>query len=339
MTDHPGSGKNDLVRAKTAKHPDRVAILVYDRVSMFEFSVACEVFGLAEAPALGVPWYDTVVCADGPTVRLDNGMVLQVPARLAAARTADTIVVTPCEDADAVPDATLAAIRRAHARGARIVALCTGAFVLARAGLLDGRRAVTHWADCDAFGARFPTVEIDQSVLYVDDGDILTSAGSAASIDLCLHVVRTDFGAEIATQLARRLVVQPHRDGGQAQHVDTPMPDAPAAEPLADTLAWLIEHLDEEITVAGLAERTATSPRSFARHFLAATGSTPYQWLLRQRIRQAQRLLESTDLPVEAIARRVGLGNAVNLRKHFRRHVRTSPQGYRQSFREPAAAG
>jgi transcriptional regulator GlxA family with amidase domain len=237
-----------------------------------------------------------------------------------------------------VPDATLAAIRRAHARGARIVALCTGAFVLARTGLLDGRTAVTHWADCERFEEQYPAVRLDPDVLYVDDGDVLTSAGSAASIDLCLYVVRCDLGAEVAARLARRLVVPPHRDGGQAQYVDAPMPSAPSAEPLADTLTWMIEHLDEDMTIADLADRAAVSPRSFARHFAAATGTTPYQWLLRQRIQHAQRLLESTDLTVDVVAERVGLGNATNLRKHFRRQLDTSPNIYRRTFRttEPA---
>jgi AraC family transcriptional regulator, transcriptional activator FtrA len=271
-------------------------------------------------------------------VRFDNGLALDVPRPLTATRRADTIVLPPTDDPDQVSDSTLAAIRRAHARGARIVSLCTGAFVLARTGLLDGRTAVTHWAACARFETRFPTVTLDPGVLYVDEGDILTSAGSAASIDLCLYVVRQDFGAEVATQLARRLVVQPHRDGGQAQYITAPMPEVLAAEPFADTLAWMTEHLDEDMTIADLADRVSTSPRSFARHFAAATGSTPYQWLLRQRIHQAQRLLEGTDLTVDVVAARVGLGNATNLRKHFRRQLSTSPNAYRRTFRTPASA-
>jgi AraC family transcriptional activator FtrA len=311
-------------------------VLTYPGLSMFEFSVACQVFGTAEAGSLGVPWYELVVCGESPSVRCDNGMTLQVPARLAAMRRADTIVVPPCEAPEAVSETTLRAIRRAHARGARVIALCTGAFVLARAGLLDGRRAVTHWAECEHFTAQFPNVTVDPRVLYVDDGDILTSAGSAASIDLCLYVVRCDLGAEVANALARQLVVQPHRDGGQAQYIDAPMPSTPAAEPLADTLAWMTEHLDEEMTINDLASRASTSPRSFARHFLAATGTTPYQWLLRQRVQHAARLLESTDLAIDLVARRAGLRDATNLRKHFRRQLRTSPHAYRQAFRQAA---
>jgi AraC family transcriptional activator FtrA len=329
------------MRSKTANlesGPGRVAVLTYPGLSMFEFSVAVEVFGLTQADELDVPWYDVVVCGDSPSVRFDNGLTLDVPARLTATRRAGTIVLPPTDVPSQVPDATLAAIRRAHARGARIISLCTGAFVLARTGLLDGRTAVTHWADCGRFEAQFPTVTLDPGVLYVDDGDILTSAGSAASIDLCLYVVRCDLGAEIATQLARRLVVQPHRDGGQAQYIDAPMPTAAAAEPFADTLAWMIEHLDQELTIADFADRAAMSPRSFARHFAAATGSTPYQWLLRQRIHHAQRLLERTDLAIDVVAQRVGLGNATNLRKHFRRQLSTSPNAYRRTFRTPVPA-
>jgi len=328
------------VRAKTANlaiKPHRVAVVTFDQMSMFEFAVACEVFGPTQSADLGLPWYQLAVCGEQGAVRFDNGLVLPVPARLGALARADTVVVPPCDDPDGVPPATLAALRRAHARGARIISLCTGAFVLARAGLLEGRRAVTHWAECDAFAAQFPHVSVDPSVLYVDEGDILTSAGCAASIDLCLHVVRCDYGAEIASALARLMVVQPHRDGGQAQYIDAPMPAPPIADPLADTIAWMSEHLDADLTIAGLAARAAMSPRSFARHFAATTGSTPYQWLLRQRVHHAQRLLESTDLPIEVVAARVGLGNAVNLRKHFRRVLGTNPQSYRRTFQTPAA--
>jgi len=305
-------------------------------MSMFEFSVACEVFGPIEAEYLGVEWYEFVVCGERRAVRFDNGLTVAVPARLSALAWADTVIVPPSDDPAGVPPATLAALRRAHARGARIVSLCTGAFVLARAGLLDGRRAVTHWAECAELAAQFPAVRVDPGVLYVDEGDILTSAGSAASIDLCLHVVRSDYGAEVASSLARLMVVQPHRDGGQAQYIDAPMPAPPVADPLAGTIAWMTEHLDEDLTIPALAKRAAMSPRSFARHFAATTGSTPYQWLLRQRIHQAQRLLESTDLPIEVVAGRVGLGNAVNLRKHFRRVLGTNPQSYRRTFQAPA---
>lgn len=327
------------MRAKAAKprsSPGRVAVLTYDGLSMFEFSVACEVFGTTAAGSLGVPWYELVVCGDADGVRFDNGLTLCGLKSLSATRRVDTIVVPPCDDPLAVSDATLRAIVRAHARGARILSLCTGAFVLARTGLLDGRRAVTHWDECDRLAARFPGVTLEPGLLYVDEGDILTSAGSAASIDLCLYVVRCDLGADIANALARLMVVQPHRDGGQAQYIDAPMPTAFAAEPIAEALAWMTEHLAEQMTVADLAARTAMSRRSFARHFVATTGATPYQWLLRQRIHHAQRLLERTDLPIDVVASRVGLGDAANLRKHFGRFVDTSPHAYRRAFRASA---
>jgi AraC family transcriptional activator FtrA len=330
------------MRAKPANirnSPGRVAVLAYDRLSMLEFAVACEIFGPSFGAALGIPWYETVVCGDRPSVSFDNGLTLQVPEPLTAARRAHTVVVPPCEDPLAVSEATLTAIVRAHARGARIISLCTGAFVLARTGLLDGRRAATHWDECGPFAMQFPRVTIDPGVLYVDEGDILTSAGSAASIDLCLYVVSCDFGADVANALARLLVVQPHRDGGQAQYIDTPMPTASPAEPIADALAWMTQHLGEQMTIAELASRAAMSQRSFARHFVAATGTTPYQWLLRQRIQQAQRLLERTDLPIDAVAERVGLGNATNLRKHFRRVLDTSPHAYRRAFQTAGSYG
>jgi len=211
--------------------------------------------------------------------------------------------------------------------------------ILAEAGLLDGRRATTHWAECEAMARRFPSVTIDPGVLYVDDGDILTSAGSAASIDLCLHVVRQDLGADVATRVARELVVPPYRDGGQAQYIETPLPQVADTDLFAETMAWLQEHLAEAVAVDDLAARAAMSPRTFARRFLAATGTTPYQWLTRERVRLAQRLLETSDLPVEAVAARSGFCTADNLRKHFRRELRTTPHGYRSAFRarQPAA--
>jgi AraC family transcriptional regulator, transcriptional activator FtrA len=322
------TGNNDYVHSKTA-NPRRVVVLTYPGVSLFEFSVACEVFGTEDWHESG---YRLVVCGDDERVRCDVGIELAVPRTLAAIREAHTLVLPPCDDPDVVSDATLRAIRRAHARGVRIVSLCTGAFVLARTGLLDGRRAVTHWDDLARFERCFPTVALDPGVLYVDDGDVLTSAGSAASIDLCLYLVRCDLGADAANRIARRLVVQPHRDGGQAQFIDAPMPADVTTEPLADTLTWMTEHLDEDVSVEDLAARINVSPRSFARHFAAATGSTPYQWLLRQRVQQAQRILETSGLPVELIAARVGLGNATNLRKHFRRQLGTSPAAYRRAF-------
>jgi transcriptional regulator GlxA family with amidase domain len=211
--------------------------------------------------------------------------------------------------------------------------VCTGAFILAAAGLLDGRTVTTHWAHADDLARQYPLVDVNPDVLYVDDGDILTSAGTAAGIDLCLHVVRQDFGAEIANSVARRMVVPPHRDGGQAQFVDEPLPDLASSDPFTETLVWIQEHLDQPISVEHLAQLAAMSPRTFARRFRATTGTTPHHWLIRQRVLLAQRLLETTDHSVELVASRCGFGTATNLRQHFQRLVCTTPNGYRRTFR------
>jgi len=316
------------MRAKAANHHP-VAIVVYDGVSLFELGVACDVFGDDSG---GAPLYAVSVCAATPSVTTDAGLTMGVPAGLDAVRAARTVVVTPTSLDAQVPPAVPEALREAHARGARIMSLCTGAFILAAAGLLDGRVATTHWSECEKLARQYPRVRVDPRVLYVDEGGLLTSAGSAASVDLCLHVVQQDFGAEAATRVARELVVPLHRDGGQAQYIDTPMPAQAGDDLLAATLVWLQAHLGEEVSVADLAARSAMSPRTFARRFVASTGTTPYQWIARERVRLAQRLLETTDLPVEAIARASGLGSAANLRKQFGRTLATSPNSYRRTF-------
>ncbi|MGP0031825.1 MAG: GlxA family transcriptional regulator [Acidimicrobiales bacterium] len=316
-----------------------MAIVVYDGIGLFELGVAFDVFGRTDLE-LGVPWYGLSVCGAGAApVTIDGGLTLQVPHGLERARRVDTVVVLPTAQLEAVPPEVLEALCRAHARGCRIVSLCTGAFVLAEAGLLDGRRATTHWSECDDLARRYPGVTVDPGVLYVDDGDILTSAGSAASLDLCLHVVRRDYGTEIATQLARQLVVPPQRDGGQAQFIERPLTTLEGSHLFAETVTWLEQHLDEPLRVSDLAARAAMSPRTFARRFRAATGTTPHQWLQRQRVQLAQRLLEVSDLPVETVAARSGFGTAANLRKHFSRNLHTSPQAYRRTFQDrlPAA--
>jgi transcriptional regulator GlxA family with amidase domain len=248
------------------------------------------------------------------------------------------VIVPPTEQLERVPTQVFEALRRAHARGVRVASFCTGAFVLAEAGLLDGRRATTHWSECDDLARRYPRVSVDPAVLYVDEGDVLTSAGSAASIDLCLHIVRQDYGAEVASQLARQLVVSPQRDGGQAQFIDTPMPVLASSNLFAQTVAWLQQHLGEQVTVDELAARAAMSPRTFARRFLASTGTTPYQWLLRERVLFAQRLLETTDLPIELVAAKSGFGTAGAMRTYFRRAISTSPQTYRRAFKDRRAS-
>lgn len=318
-----------MVQSKAASS---VAVVVYDGVTLFELGVATEIFGTDHSPILGVPWYRFAICGTAKTVTADGGLRLQVPHGLRHLSRADTIVVPPSESPAPVPQDVLAALGRAHRRGARIISLCTGALVLAAAGLLDGRRATTHWSECERL-AQNRAVTVDPSVLYIDDGDILTSAGSAASLDLCLHVVRTDYGAETANRIARLLVVPPHRDGGQAQYIDAPMPTPDALDLFGDTMTWMREHLQDHIAIDQLAHRSAMSQRTFARRFHATTGTSPYQWLLRHRIQHAQILLESTDLPVEQIAQHSGLANATNLRKHFNRTLHTSPQAYRRTFR------
>ncbi len=321
-----------MVSEITANLPRTVAILVYDGVGMFEVAVAFEVFGDDHSLALDVPWYQLFTCGPGP-VTFDSGMRTDTPRGLAQLHRADTVIVPPCGAPDGPPESVLRALRRAHKRGARLASLCTGAFVLAAAGLLDGQRVTTHWAESADLAKQYPSVEVDPDVLYVDGGAILTSAGSAASIDLCLHLVRQDYGADIATRVARDLVVPPYRDGGQAQYIDTPVPAVSDVDLFADTVAWAQQHLGEPITVETLARRSAMSRRTFARRFAATTGTTPYRWLLSQRLRLAQRMLETTSLTVDAVAVNSGFLNAGNLRKHFARSLHTTPQAYRTTFR------
>jgi AraC family transcriptional regulator, transcriptional activator FtrA len=333
----PSTGRllaNRQARKKRASHD--VAIVIYDGFTPFELGVVCEVFGDDRWVVPGDPWYRLFVCGDtSAPVTADSGFQVQVPHGLETLSRVDTVIVSPTWRLEEVPEGVFEALRRAHARGCRILSLCGGAFVLAEAGLLDGRRAATHWTECDELARRYPLVSVDSGVLYVDEGDILTSAGSAASIDLCLHVVRQDYGSEVATQLARQLVVPPQRDGGQAQYIDQPLPVLDSSNLFADTVAWAQEHLDQPMTVEDLAVRSAMSPRTFARRFLAATGTTPYQWLLRQRVQLAQRLLEVSDLSIETVAEMSGFCTAGNLRKHFGRMVHTSPQAYRHTFQDP----
>jgi AraC family transcriptional regulator, transcriptional activator FtrA len=332
--------RNDPASFASASAPAHaVAIVVCDGVTAFELGVACEIFGSSWSAMFGVPWYRSFVCgiAPGP-VTVDAGFQLLAAYGADRIVSANTVVVLPTVSVDGGHPEIPEALRQAHAGGSRIVSLCTGAFAVAAAGLLDGRRATTHWTECDEFARRYPEVKVDPDVLFVDEGDILTSAGSAAGIDLCLHVVRQDYGTEIATQLARQLVVPPQRDGGQAQYIDAPMPELNSSSLFADSVRWLQEHVNEPVAVEDLAARSAMSPRTFARRFLASTGTTPYQWLLRQRVQLAQRLLEMSDLPIDAVAEQSGFSTAANLRKHFSRAVRTSPQAYRRTFQDRPAS-
>ena len=314
--------------------PHVVVTLLGPKVSMFELSVACEIFGL-DRRELADPWYEhRVASAGGSPHRSPEGVIVEAPYGLDELERADTIVLPARSFLGVPPAEVLDGLRAAHARGARLLSVCTGAFVLAAAGLLDGRRATTHWMWAGELARSYPQINVDAKVLYVDAGDgVFTSAGSAAGIDLMLHVVRLDHGAEVANAVARRLVVPPHRDGGQAQFVDLPMPAPGGDEPLSSVLGWMLEHLDDDLSVEQLARRARTSPRTFARRFRAVTGTTPHQWLLRQRVLRAQQLLETTDEPVERVAQRCGFGSAAGLRQHFGRTMSASPLAYRRAFR------
>ena len=316
----------------------RVATVLSNDVHIFEMAVPCEVFGI-DRSELASPWYEHRLCAvePGPVRIADADLVVEPRFGLSTLRWADTIVIPAWADAEHPPEAVLDALRAAHRRGARVMSVCTGAFVLAAAGLLDGRRATTHWMHADRLAEMFPDVKVDARVLYVDEGDVLTSAGTAAGIDLCLHVVRLDYGAEVANAVARRMVVPPHRDGGQAQYVDHPVEPANGEEPLTATIEWMLERVAEPLTVEDAARRAAMSPRTFARRFRDVTGTTPHQWRLSQRVLLAQRLLETTDDDVELIADRAGFGSSANLRTHFQRFASTSPQAYRRTFRGAGA--
>ncbi|WP_327350760.1 helix-turn-helix domain-containing protein [Streptomyces sp. NBC_01304] len=309
-----------------------VALAVFDGVPHFELASACEVFGVDRSD-LADPWYEFMLCGNPGTVRVGGRFSLEPDQGLDRLAQADTVIVPACVDPEQDPPADLVeAIRAAYEAGARIASLCTGAFVLAAAGLLDGRRATTHWWHAAALADRYPHITVDAGVLYIDNGQVLTSAGKAAAMDLCLHLVRLDHGAAVANALARRLVVPPHRAGGQAQFVETPMPEQ-RDTPLGPLLPWVMARLDRPLTVEDLARRANMSSRHLARHFHATTGTTPLRWLLNQRIQRARELLETTDDSVDAIATATGMGTATTLRRHFHRTVGVSPVTYRQTFR------
>jgi AraC family transcriptional activator FtrA len=314
------------------RDPRRVVAVAYRGLSLFEFGIVVEMFALPR-PELRVPWYRFKVCSvdTGPLKAL-GGITVRTPSGLSALNGAGTIVIPGWRDPDEPPpEILLRGIQRAYRQGARVVSICSGVFVLAAAGLLDGKRATTHWRYAEGLARRFPRIRVEPDVLYIDEGRILTSAGSAAGIDLCLHLVRSDYGAEIANQVARRLVVPPHRDGGQSQYVSTPLP-AENVRGLARLLGWTQENLHRSLTVEGLARKAAMSTRSLARHFLAETGTTPHRWLTHQRLLAAQRRLETTEASIDEIAQAVGMQTAETLRHHFRLRLRTSPTAYRRRF-------
>lgn len=320
----------------------RVVAVVYDGLCAFEFSCAAEVFGLAR-PEMGPDWYRFETCSvKGRAVTGHHGMRLEAAGGLERLRAAGTIILPGWQGIDVpVPPTLSEALRKAHARGARLLSICSGSFVLAASGLLDGRRATTHWRYADEFRRRFPRVRVDPQVLYVDEGNVLTSAGSAAGLDLCLHLVRRDWGPVIANHVARRLVIPPHRDGGQAQFLERPMDDLDRSTELRDTLGALLERirkrLDGPWRVADLARHAAMSERTFMRRFRAITGSSPAEWITHARVDRARELLESTGLSIERIAERCGLGTPATLRHHFRKKVGVSPAAYRSRFSASAA--
>ncbi|GIH70184.1 GlxA family transcriptional regulator [Sphaerimonospora thailandensis] len=327
----------------------RVAVLVLDDFATLDVGIPGQVFRVAANPdatpdtdpdAAPVRLYDIVTCTpDGGPVTCRAGYRLVPDHDLGVLATADTVIVPGVHGGSALEEgripAPLRAALRAAAGHARMISICTGAFVLASAGLLDDRPATTHWWHAERFRSLFPRVRLDPNVLFVDDGDVLTSAGVAAGIDLCLHVVRRDHGSDVANRVARRCVTPPFREGGQAQFIERPLPAASGAS-TAPTRAWMLENLAEPMDLAALAEHARMSVRTFTRRFREETGLSPARWLTRQRVEHARHLLETTDLPVDEIARRSGFGTAVSLRQHLHTAVGVSPLAYRQTFRTPA---
>ncbi|MGW3075136.1 MULTISPECIES: helix-turn-helix domain-containing protein [unclassified Kitasatospora] len=332
-----------------------VAVYAFPGMATFELGVVVEVFGLARpelAGLLAAPWYGLKVCAEQPGTPLDavGGFTLTAPYGLDELAAADTVIVPgvpnvfggvgapPGRGAGGVSPALVEALRTAHGRGARIVSICGGAFALAAAGLLDGREATTHWRYAELLQQRHPAVRVNPDVLYVDNGDVLTSAGSAAGIDLCLHLVRRDHGAKVANTVARRFVVAPHRDGGQAQFVEAAVrPVEDEEDGIARSMQWALDHLSSPLTISRLARAARMSDRSYLRHFTARTGTSPMRWVVTQRIAASLALLESPEGTVEEIAAAVGFESAATFRHHFGRVMRTSPTSYRRSFGRGAA--
>ncbi|MER6014631.1 GlxA family transcriptional regulator [Streptomyces bluensis] len=316
-----------------------VAVVLLDGVHPFELGVVCEVFGLDRSDE-GLPVYDfAVASAEGPTLHTHAGFTIGTSYGLQRLEEADLIAV-PAGESYArreYPAALLDALRRAADRGTRVLSVCSGVFVLGAAGLLDGRRCAAHWRHAEELARQYPRAIVEPDVLYVDADPVITSAGTAAGIDACLHLVRKEQGPQVANAIARRMVVPPHRDGGQAQYVEWPLPRS-RCDTVGEVLVWMEEHLDEEVTVEQLAARAHMSPRTFARRFQQETGTTPYRWILRQRVLLAQRLLEATDETMDMIAARTGFGTAAALRHQFVRSLGTTPQAYRRTFRGPEAA-
>ncbi|NEU98328.1 helix-turn-helix domain-containing protein [Bradyrhizobium uaiense] len=310
----------------------KIAILTYDGVNAFELGIAMEVFGLSN---MGPNWYDVVVCSDKKHSARSSSCGVQIVTNrgLDALDKATTVIVPGWQDIDALPPKILLdRLEAAHARGARIATICAGVFVLAATGLLSGRRAAVHWAQAEALAQKYPDILVDSSVLYVDDNDILSSAGRAAGLDLCIHIVERDFGARVANEVARRLVVPARREGGQAQYI--PRKVLPVRNAMGGLLVWIRQNLDEDLAIEKLAERVRMSRRTFIRRFIEATGTSPGEWITQERMTHARMLLEDTRTPVEQVAAMSGFGSVDTLRHHFRAHLATSPVRYRTCFRK-----
>lgn len=312
----------------------RVAVIAFDGMTPFHLSVPCLVFGSQHTDREG-PTFEVYVCAATDTsFSTSAGFDIVAKYDLSTVDTADIVIMpTWHDDCRDAPPALIEALRRAHARGAWVMGLCLGAFPLAQAGLLDGKSASTHWAYAEKLSARYPKIKVDPDVLYVDEGDVLTSAGVAAGLDCCLHLLRKLCGAEIANRIARQLVIAPHRQGGQAQFIERPVPVSGSENRFSEVLDWVSNHLEQAHSIDSLAERAAMSRRNFTRHFRQATGSSFKQWLLNQRLAHAQHMLETTTVSSEVVAQEAGFGSALSLRQHFRARFQTSPMAYRRVFR------
>ncbi|WP_331770786.1 helix-turn-helix domain-containing protein (plasmid) [Embleya sp. NBC_00888] len=316
----------------------RVVVLALENVYPFELGIPVRIFGTATG-ADGEPLYEVITCSlDGRPVRTSADFTIAVEHGIEALATADTLVLPPfvCgvdenDEPDWLPEPLAGALAGLRP-GARIVSICTASYVLAAAGLLDGRPATTHWNEADQFRKRFPRVDLDPDVLFVDDGDILTAAGVVAGIDLCMHLLRRDHGSEVANRVARRCVVPPWREGGQAQFIERPVPE-PSSAATSATREWALEHLHRPLSLAELADHARMSVRTFTRRFRDEVGMTPGQWLTRQRVEHARRLLETTDLTVDRIADRAGFGTGASLRQHLVATIGVPPMTYRQTFR------
>src|SRR5581483_7526065 len=322
------------LRQKARAERHTVAVYAFDGMSPFELGCVVEVFGLAR-PELEVPWYELKVCAESAApLRAVGGFTLATDCGMDEFVAADTVIVPAVADVRGEVSAGLVrALRSAYERGARVVSICSGVFALAAAGLLDDRAATTHWRYASLLAERFPQVRVNPDVLYVDEGRILTSAGSAAGLDLCLHLVRQDHGSAVANAVARRLVLPPHREGGQAQFIEAAVRPVPEDDGVARSLDWALENLARPIAVAQLAEVARMSPRSYIRHFARTTGTSPLRWLVNQRLAAARAMLETSDAPIEQVGAAVGFADAATFRHHFTRAVGTAPSAYRRTFR------